>query len=158
MTKKFEFGEKVLIAARIYRSANIIGDKTIRFWAKSTYFSPKLEGIFLKQINLYDGNWEENTTYSEDGPEYDSYFKYSKVIPGAWICIKGLKPEKVFLEDVIKIEKAIDYMDQIDPITNDGWTGEREEYKVPTQSGMGYHFFIPKPLADFIRKILNGEP
>jgi hypothetical protein len=38
----------------------------------------------------------------------------------------------------------------------DGWIGEREEVTL-NNDGIGYHFLVPRPLAEYVRR-LEREP
>lgn len=90
----FSFGEKVIVEGQLIRHK---GPNGSRWWSSIKRESPT-EAIFLGAYNLSNGHvdWE----YSDDGGS--SYFDHKTLIPGAWICIKGRKPEKVFLSDVHK--------------------------------------------------------
>lgn len=92
---KFKFGDRILVTAAIVRNKD---ENNRSYWWRLERVKPE-EAIFLKRITLADGKNDGGVTYTDDGPEYNPYFKIDKYIPGAWICRKGRKPEKVFLED-----------------------------------------------------------
>jgi hypothetical protein len=93
---KFQFGERVLVDGNLARIK--VGDK--RTWVRSNYPQPR-EAIFLGYRTLADGEVKYYSyPYNEDG---DIYLKVTTYHPSACICIKGFKPENVFLSMITKL-------------------------------------------------------
>jgi hypothetical protein len=84
-----------LVKAKISRHT----DGNRKYWLREELAKPK-PAIFLGTRTLQNGTYGYEDFPNEDGyetvwsPEPDSF------IPGAWICIEGKNPEKVFLSDV----------------------------------------------------------
>lgn len=89
---EFKFRDKVLIKASLVRNK----EKDKRWWSHSKVYNPPVKAIFLGKRILSNGHNDGITT--EGG--YEPYFDHDEYIPGAWICIEGRNPEKVFLSDI----------------------------------------------------------
>lgn len=84
-----KFGDKILVKASLKR---IKGWNNLRKWERSEWAQPK-EAIFLGLRTLSNG------IVAHDPDMGGYYFEPGDYIKGAWICIKGRNPEKVFLSD-----------------------------------------------------------
>lgn len=90
---RFSFGERILVKGYIQRHKHLYK----REWRRFDYPRPE-EAIFLGHRTLSNGE-------IESGPDQWD-FAGDKYIPGAWICREGKNPEKVFLEDCIKLKQV----------------------------------------------------
>ena len=106
---KFSFGEKIKTRWRLERQVNAEGIRQWIPWKRRkksglVVMGPNefAEAIFLGYRTLKDGKMEWTQRLYSD--QYDPFFHVSEYHAAALICIKGYKPEYVFIEHVEKLE------------------------------------------------------